>query len=505
MNKLDFLRKLDKYLEVLDREERREILSFYEERFYTGTIYENKTEEEVIAELESPEAIARNVLAEYGASPKYVKTKAERNTNSNVGQIVLLLIFDALVVSWLVPALFGVMVSLFGSVLTYVTAFPLILGERSTVDEFVFFFMTGGYVLLFLFALVVLEAFLWVCKKLIIWHLNVFKIGKRDKVIKAISHISVEKWFKNHPKLKTLKNLLLVASLVSIVYTGYWLINHNDWVRAEYQTDTVIDEVLTEDFTSEITDLDEWVLITDLENMEIEVVLVDSPNFVIKHTSLEEDHFEYEFDKTENTLTIENDYPNFGFVWGIEELFRYVDGQQNRVVLEVPKNLVLNTLELSTSNAVIKANSLHADQIALTTSNARIILNDVEVDDVLNLKTSNADIILRRITSNDGSLLADTSNGAIDIEEALFNTYDLESSNGRIEVSNLNVENQDGVSLKAKTSNSRIDLENVYVDVVDLDTSNGAIDYYNDDTSYHPSSFTKDTSNANISTNVTKE
>jgi uncharacterized membrane protein len=90
MNKLDFLRKLDKYLEVLDREERREILSFYEERFYTGTIYENKTEEEVIAELESPEAIARNVLAEYGASPKYVKTKAERNTNSNFGQIVLL-------------------------------------------------------------------------------------------------------------------------------------------------------------------------------------------------------------------------------------------------------------------------------------------------------------------------------------------------------------------------------------------------------------------------------
>jgi hypothetical protein len=57
------------------------------------------------------------------------------------------------------------MVSLFGSVLTYVTTFSLILGERSTVDEFVFFFMTGGYILLFLFALVVLEAFLWVCKK----------------------------------------------------------------------------------------------------------------------------------------------------------------------------------------------------------------------------------------------------------------------------------------------------------------------------------------------------
>jgi uncharacterized membrane protein len=32
MNKADFLRKLDRELSVLDKEERKEILSFYEER-----------------------------------------------------------------------------------------------------------------------------------------------------------------------------------------------------------------------------------------------------------------------------------------------------------------------------------------------------------------------------------------------------------------------------------------------------------------------------------------
>jgi len=44
MNKLDFLRRLNKELGILDEKEKKEILGFYEERFYSGTIYENKTE-----------------------------------------------------------------------------------------------------------------------------------------------------------------------------------------------------------------------------------------------------------------------------------------------------------------------------------------------------------------------------------------------------------------------------------------------------------------------------
>ncbi len=80
MNKLDFLRKLDRELSVLDKDERKEILAFYEERFYSGTIYENKTELDVINELEAPEVIARNVLEEYGVSPKFIKNTEERYT-----------------------------------------------------------------------------------------------------------------------------------------------------------------------------------------------------------------------------------------------------------------------------------------------------------------------------------------------------------------------------------------------------------------------------------------
>ena len=119
MNKLDFLRRLNSELGVLDKEEKKQILAFYEERFYSGTIYENKTEQEVISELESPEVIARNVLEEYGVSPKYVKTKEERYTGVNLSQLIVLILFDLFIASWLIPSLYSIVVSIFGSTLSY--------------------------------------------------------------------------------------------------------------------------------------------------------------------------------------------------------------------------------------------------------------------------------------------------------------------------------------------------------------------------------------------------
>ena len=83
-----------------------------------------------------------------------------------------------------------------------------------------------------------------------------------------------------------------------------------------------------------------------------------------------------------------------------------------------------------------------------------------------------------------------------------FLNYDLYTSNGRIIVDNLNVLNQDGVSLDVDTSNGSIVMNEVYVDKITLDTSNGDIDFYNTDTDFLPASFEKDTSNGHINTNV---
>ena len=96
---------------------------------------------------------------------------------------------------------------------------------------------------------------------------------------------------------------------------------------------------------------------------------------------------------------------------------------------------------------------------------------------------------------------ASTSNGAITIKSSSFKVYNLDTSNGQINLTDLNVLNKDGVTLDADTSNGNINLENVYVLNVNLDTSNGNIDYNNDET-FILNSYTKDTSNGNITGNV---
>lgn len=503
MNKLDFLRILDKELQVLDQEERRELLAFYDERFYTGTIYENKTEEEVIAELESPKEIARNILAEYGASPKFVKTKEERYSKISLFNAIFIISFDVIIASWLIPALFTVAFSIFGSSLTYVTSFSLLVGERTTVDEFVFVFMTAAYILIFLFGIVVLDAGIYVTKQLFKWHLNVFKIKGRDKMIKKLSHVSTDKWFKKHRGIRRLKNFALIGSLVAITYTGFWIFNHYDWVQAEYGRGALANETITEDFASEITAGDTWTIETDFELMEVEIVLVSGDEVNVKHSYYEDDNFAYDFDYDNNVLTISNDLDNnIGVFWNFTDIFTLISNDYE-VRIEVPEGLLLDDIVLKTTSGSIDVTNVDFDTLSLITSNGRISVSEVTLKSDLLAHSTNGSIIISNVTViGNGTLDAVTSNGTIDVEDVNFAVYNINTSNGRINLRNLNIELQDGITLDANTSNGKIMMNEVYVDDIELDTSNGDIEFYNDDTTFIPSRFEKDTSNGQISTNV---
>ena len=502
MNKLDFLRRLDKELSVLDKEERREILAFYEERFYTGTIYENKTEEEVITELERPEVIARNVLEEYGVSPTFVKKTEERYSNLNVTQVVLLVAFDVIIASWIIPTLFSVAFSIFGASFSYIGTFGLLLGERTTVDEFVFAFLTAGYVLVFLFGVVVLGAGIYVTKQIIIWHLNVFKLKNRDKWIKKMSRVSTDGWFKRHRKWNRLKNLALVASLVTIIYSGLWIFNHYDWVEAEYGVGSVQNEIITEDFTAELLTGDEWNIVTDFESMDVEVVLTSGDEVVVKHTYYDDDEFTYEFDYTTHTLTLTNDLDNAQFFLNFMDILRLVT-ENYAVRIEIPNTLVLDDITIHSTNGDITIRNVDASTVDIQTTNSEITLTNMNIDDDMTAHSSNGSILVKDINvSGSGVLDLELTNGTIIVETVNFIEYYIETTNGSIYVKDLNDSTNDGDELVVGTTNGNVDLENVYVDNINIDTTNGNIDYYNDDETYLPTTLEMDKTNGNISTNV---
>lgn len=68
MNKNDYLKKLDKALKNLSKEERQRTLSYYRE-LIEDRVEEGIPEAQAVSELESPEAVASRILAETGARP----------------------------------------------------------------------------------------------------------------------------------------------------------------------------------------------------------------------------------------------------------------------------------------------------------------------------------------------------------------------------------------------------------------------------------------------------
>ncbi|AIO18436.1 hypothetical protein KQ51_00556 [Candidatus Izimaplasma bacterium HR1] len=547
MNKLDFLRRLDRELNMLDKEERREIIHFYEERFYNGTIYENKTEEEVIAELERPEVIARNVLDEYGVSPTYVKKKEERYSNVSTGKAIFLIAFDVLIASSVIPALYGAAVAIIGSSFTWFTTIGLILGDSSAVDQYVFGFITAALILLFLFGLVVLEASLWFTRTLIKWHLNVFKVNNREKAIKKLSHLSLDSWFKKHRGAKRIKNLALVGALVGIVYSGYWILNHYDWVQTEYSQGESISVTITEDFETELLNGDQWIIETDLEDISVEIVQGSNDDVVIKHTHIKDDNFTYDFNYETNKLVLTNDIETtFEIFWDPSEMFSLLSGTHNLLRIELPTGLNLDDIIVETSNGNVYVRNIDFRDVTLDTSNARIDMINVNVSGDATLKTSNGkvsvsnsvfegyleidssnnmvevseitvagnldiyttngrvDVIDVTSTSN-SNLIIDTSNNTIRVRTTGFDVYTLDTTNGKVTLGDLNTTESPASSITVNSSNNAIDATNVYANNITMKTSNGDIDFVNEDANFHPDSLSLTTSSyQDVDTNVTE-
>lgn len=115
MNKKEFMQKLKQLLPEADK---RDILLDYEEHFLSG-INDGKTEEEIVAELGSPEEVAR----EYGYTEK-------DPVKGNVWLGVGLILFDLFVGISLLGSLLGVWVALWAvPVALFTASIALIIGS----------------------------------------------------------------------------------------------------------------------------------------------------------------------------------------------------------------------------------------------------------------------------------------------------------------------------------------------------------------------------------------
>ena len=477
MSKKEFLQRLSQGLDLLDEVERREIIGFYEERFHSGTAYEGKSEEEVVADLESPETIARNVLEEYGINPKYIKTKDQRYNHIDSSQVIGVVLFDVFTASWLLPAVVSISFALFASLISYVGVVPLIIGEHTIADEYMFAFLTAAYILLFFIALAVLDLSIGLIKKIFIWHINAFKFKNREKWIKKLSKVSIDGMFKTSGTVKFLKSILIIGSIVTIGFTGFRLFLGENQYFASYAN---IQEQ-TEDYTINVNNVNKWTITTNLDSVDVKIIPSTRDDIYITHNYVDKLGFEITIDEENNNINMTQDieYFNFFIIYDIATWFN----SGNEIIIEVPEELLFEILDIEIANGDFEIDNFTVDSLSVAVTSGKIVVDQMELNGYTGLGVTNGSIYVYDTNSIDDVRMT-IVNGNIVVKNVVFYNYIFKTENGKIKLDNLNTELQTGLSINAQTTNGSIDLYNVYVADVSLTTTNGSIDYFNDDTSF---------------------
>lgn len=104
----------------------------------------------------------------------------------------------------------------------------------------------------------------------------------------------------------------------------------------------------------------------------------------------------------------------------------------------------------------------------IQTSNSKIEVKDLNINNAI-LKTSNGSVELDNLNFNNNINIT-TSNAKIELDNIIGRQLMIKTSNGTIELENIKAE-----IIDAKTSNAKIDTDNIKTDKILLKTSNGSI------------------------------
>ncbi len=510
--KKKFIETLESYLNPLEEQERKEIIAFYEERFYTGTMYEGKTEQEIVDELENPKDIARNVLREYGYKPRATvekPTEDTKGTQFNFFQMFWLILFNIFVVTWLVPVLISVIISVGGSLIGFIASinYPTTIG----LDAFLFVGFIVGVIFLWLLLTAwlydVLIAFIiWLVR----WHMNVFLIDKKKVVLRFMRRFKISYQLKKRPVLYQWKQNIKGLSAILVIAAGLALL-----IRGQHQIMAANQEMASYHETHVTEANQAWHLDVDIFDSEINVIRTDESEITVSGEVIEDYDTTIRFDETSNTIFIENERTSrfvITFFWDA------LLSKDNVLYIYIPNDIDLKTIDVESTNGDINIDDFDSlTYVDIVTTNGRVVLSSLEVETTLYAKTTNGRILASDIKANDLALHstngtiqsedaisvdleASSSNGNVILSNSTHTTADVRTTNGRITLENINDASSGGHTLYARTTNGRIEFEDVYFKEVEMRSTNGNLDYVNSDRSFRLDQITYQTTNG--STNI---
>lgn len=470
-----FLKDLKAYLAPLPEQEKQEIIGFYEERFQTGILYEGKSEQDIIDELESPREIAANVLKEYGYQPVRKTTNQTQTPHDNypetgfsVMKAILILVFDLLFVTWFVPVLFAIMVSLGATWISFLVSvdYPTVAGAQT-----VFFYMLVVGVLYLGILLV-----LWVYDLLVgflVWlvrvHMEIFQIPNK-RFVRFLNRFKVSRQLRAKPVLERSKNRLKGLSALSVIigafgllFTGGQLIDISPHELTAYET------------SSAVTETEGWKIDVSMDVGNIQILRLEDDDD-IRVTGEISDHVEtdIDIDTEQKIIRIHNEMPFR--IFSFNNLINFMR-DQGTITIYIPEDMIIETADVYGTNSKITILGLEFNAIDVSATNGDIKLEDLILRDDNHVKTTNGRIRIYNVQAD--RLETKTTNGLIEVDRGNIKTLYAQTTNGEIKIERLNVDQLDGTRLEAKTTNGKVTLNDVYTERVVLSTTNGNIHFYN--------------------------
>jgi len=415
-NKNEFLRKLGYELRLLNEKERTEHLSFYKERFNDALI-NGTSEKDVIEQLEDPKLIAKNIYDIYGIDDRHAQSTS--SGSNNLMQIIGLIVFDVLFISWALPVAISVPLSTLLACFT----FPFIVLDFAGMSSIQILlnvaFSVGAYVLLFLGSLFFLNLGIKFLNYVIDIHQKVFfpNSKKFDIKINLFKLLKLDKinW-----------KFLVIVSLVIVIFTP---------ILAFLPTKDVVtkpNESFVETFSYE-------------EDLDINIQLINTP-VIFKSDNVSEIKVKVEsiginhiiIRKKGNTISIYDDQlrkKKFGFSnWGINPLtmndFNFINENYDvKITIIVPKEQPIDTLSIENVSSSINITNFLGEAITINSVSGDVYLGEV-LTNKIEISSVSADIELVSIKNVRHGIEIESVSGDVDIVNVYESDIEIDSVSG---------------------------------------------------------------------------
>jgi uncharacterized membrane protein len=448
MTQKEYLIELEQEIELLDEDIAEEIIEYYQARFRDALRYENKSAADVIAELGSPRQLAKRVYESYGIKDSL--WISSRNTNVKLHQVVLMVLFDVFVASWVIPLMVFVVLTGFASFITFPVVIAAIPGLVIQDVILVILLAIGTYSLLLLFAIGLTELTVVIIKEIIILNYKVLT-PQNKTIIRLLKDISLFTWMR---QVRMGRNIFLNVGMVGVTLVSFsflFLLNSGTAIGDILGTQQTIESVVTTSLTSQVASQEPYNIVIQMGDVDVRLQTYDSNDLRVDRAYNLEDGFGVRIDEQTNTI----------FITTIQAVIEEGLFISYNAVYDIflPDTLVLGTITIRILDGGVELERLNATDITITQRSGELFAYQLEATSltytsrrakarvlesyllVLELNVADGTILINQLNDiiNDGLFLTvNVSSATTTINDAYFRNYQMKSITGDIFLQNNN-------------------------------------------------------------------